>query len=185
MLELRDYANEGGKLLVDGRNVHQPFTSTQRQPVGAPARTPGRRTSCSASTTRRTTRATTTCPAPPGSVRARSPTTRGRTTSASIGRSRRQRRHAAPKFDTAPVTPAAGSIFAGMTPFTLDTAAGQPNQAPTAGGCRADQVAAAPAQLEQRLAQRAAARRRRCRPTTRPRPRRRPTAARSSPRVTR
>ena len=26
MLELRDYANEGGKLVVDGRNVHQPFT---------------------------------------------------------------------------------------------------------------------------------------------------------------
>ena len=29
MLELREYANTGGKLLVDGRNVHQPFTSTQ------------------------------------------------------------------------------------------------------------------------------------------------------------
>ena len=28
MLELREYANEGGKLLVDGRNVHQAFTST-------------------------------------------------------------------------------------------------------------------------------------------------------------
>jgi hypothetical protein len=28
LLELRDYANEGGKLLVAGRNVHQPFTST-------------------------------------------------------------------------------------------------------------------------------------------------------------
>ena len=28
MLELRDYANEGGKLVVDGRNVHQTFTST-------------------------------------------------------------------------------------------------------------------------------------------------------------
>jgi hypothetical protein len=27
MLELREYANEGGKLVVDGRNVHQPFTS--------------------------------------------------------------------------------------------------------------------------------------------------------------
>ena len=27
MLELRDYANEGGKLIVDGRNVHQAFTS--------------------------------------------------------------------------------------------------------------------------------------------------------------
>ena len=27
MLELREYANDGGKLLVDGRNVHQPFTS--------------------------------------------------------------------------------------------------------------------------------------------------------------
>ena len=32
MLELREYANTGGKLLVDGRNVHQPFTSTERQP---------------------------------------------------------------------------------------------------------------------------------------------------------
>jgi hypothetical protein len=28
MLELREYANNGGKLVVDGRNVHQPFTST-------------------------------------------------------------------------------------------------------------------------------------------------------------
>ena len=55
----------------------------ERQPVAPPARTRGRRTSCSASTTRRTTRATTTCPAPPGSARARSPTTPGRTTSAS------------------------------------------------------------------------------------------------------
>jgi hypothetical protein len=27
MLELREYANTGGKLIVDGRNVHQPFTS--------------------------------------------------------------------------------------------------------------------------------------------------------------
>ena len=31
MLELRDYANEGGKLIVAGRNVHQAFTSTQRR----------------------------------------------------------------------------------------------------------------------------------------------------------
>ena len=31
MLELREYANTGGKLLVDGRNVHQPFTSLQRE----------------------------------------------------------------------------------------------------------------------------------------------------------
>src|SRR4051812_17874508 len=28
MLELRDFANEGGKLIVAGRNVHQPFTGT-------------------------------------------------------------------------------------------------------------------------------------------------------------
>src|SRR4051794_36984444 len=28
MLELRDFANEGGKLIVAGRQVHQPFTST-------------------------------------------------------------------------------------------------------------------------------------------------------------
>ncbi len=28
MLQLRDYANEGGKLIVAGRNVHQPATST-------------------------------------------------------------------------------------------------------------------------------------------------------------
>ena len=26
MLELREYANNGGKLVVDGRNVHQAFT---------------------------------------------------------------------------------------------------------------------------------------------------------------
>ena len=54
MLELRDYANEGGKLVVDGRNAHQPFTSSA--PADAPSPWPGRRTSCSASTTRRTTR---------------------------------------------------------------------------------------------------------------------------------
>ena len=30
MLELRDYANEGGKLIVAGRNVHQAPTSTAR-----------------------------------------------------------------------------------------------------------------------------------------------------------
>jgi hypothetical protein len=30
MLELRDYANEGGKLIVDGRNVHQAFTTGSR-----------------------------------------------------------------------------------------------------------------------------------------------------------
>src|SRR4051812_27956180 len=30
MLELRDFANEGGKLIVDGRNVHQPFTTDAR-----------------------------------------------------------------------------------------------------------------------------------------------------------
>ena len=30
MIELRDYANEGGKLVVDGRNVHQTFTATAR-----------------------------------------------------------------------------------------------------------------------------------------------------------
>ena len=28
MLQLRDYANEGGKLIVDGRNVHQTFTAS-------------------------------------------------------------------------------------------------------------------------------------------------------------
>ena len=28
MLELREYANDGGKLLVDGRNVHQTFTAS-------------------------------------------------------------------------------------------------------------------------------------------------------------
>ena len=81
MLEMRDYANEGGKLIVDGRNVHQAFTGTARASPRR-ARTRGRPTSCTASSTRRTTGATTICPAPPGSVRARRRTTRGRTTSA-------------------------------------------------------------------------------------------------------
>ena len=84
LLELREYANNGGKLVVDGRNVHQTFTSTSSS-LSAVGPTPGPRTSCSASTTRRTTRATTTCPAPPGSARAPSPTTSGRTTWASSG----------------------------------------------------------------------------------------------------
>ena len=35
MLELRDYANEGGKLIVDGRNVHQPFTAHQHASLTA------------------------------------------------------------------------------------------------------------------------------------------------------
>ena len=34
MLEMRDYANEGGKLLVDGRNIHQAFTVHERVAVG-------------------------------------------------------------------------------------------------------------------------------------------------------
>ena len=88
MLELRDYANEGGKLIVDGRNVHQPFTGTNANLGDDRPVVRGRRTSCSASTTRTATRATTICRARPGSARARSPTTRGRTTSASSAASR-------------------------------------------------------------------------------------------------
>ena len=39
MLELRDYPNEGGKLVVDGRNVHQAFASTSTEPDGDSAYT--------------------------------------------------------------------------------------------------------------------------------------------------
>ena len=46
MLELRDYANEGGKLIVDGRNIHQAFTSTSASLSATRVRTRGRPTSC-------------------------------------------------------------------------------------------------------------------------------------------
>ena len=152
------------------------------EPVGDRPVHAGRRTSCSASSTRRTTRATTTCPAPPGSARAHRPTTPGRTTSASSAV------RAAPgvsgtKFDAAPVTPAAGSLFAGMTPFTVDTTAGN-NPTQDADGNPLP-LAKSPLRLrnwQPRPTSRCA--RRRSRPTTRPPRPRPPTAARSCRRVT-
>ena len=82
MLDLREYANNGGKLLIDGRNVHQPFTSTSSSlsATGPYTWTPDKLfgfyypPNNEGDDDR---------PAPPGSGRGRSPTTRGRTTSAS------------------------------------------------------------------------------------------------------
>ena len=83
LLELRDYANEGGKLVVDGRNAHQPFTSTSTSlsALGPVVLDAGQAVRLLLPAEQRA--ATTTCRARPGSARARSPTTSGRTTSAS------------------------------------------------------------------------------------------------------
>ena len=141
MLELRDYANEGGKLIVAGRNVHQaPTGTTTRRATRAcrpPARTRGRRTSCSASTTRTTTAATTTCRAPRSCARAARRTTRGRTTSASSGRQggvgvARHRRTPAPRWRRGrrPVRRHAGDHDRRRAPATTRT------RTPTARRCR-------------------------------------------------
>ena len=120
MLELRDYANEGGKLVVDGRNVHQPFTVHRARACRRPARdtwTPDKLFGFYYPDEQRA--ATTTCRARRGALARHRPTTRGRTTSASSAASRRQRRRPARSSTTrAGRRPKAGSLFDGMAPFT-------------------------------------------------------------------
>ena len=170
MLELRDYANEGGKLIVDGRNVHQAFTATSAglSATGPYTWTPDKLFGFF-------------YPANnagdddlPGTAFQRSrgsPTTRGRTTSASSAASRRRRR-ASHGHDSStiagarsPRRPAACSPA--WRRSRVDATRGQrPEPERRRHAAAAGQVAAAPAQLGRRPTSRCA--RRRSRPTTPP-----------------
>ena len=162
MLELRDYANEGGKLIVAGRNVHQPFTGTARASP-TPARGRGRRTSCSASTTRTTTAATTTWWAPPSSARARTSNDTWQNYLGVIGRqsgigvaTSTTANNANPAIAGYPVAAKAGGLFDGMGPVVInESSTGDPNQAADGTPLPQPRLADAPAQLGRR--QRAAA----------------------------
>ena len=127
MLEMRDYANEGGKLIVDGRNIHQAFTSTSASlsATGPYSWTPdkifgfyypdGNQGDDDL----------------PGTAWQRSRTISNDTWQNYLGVVGRASGAGVTgtKFDTSPVTPKAGSLFDGMTPFTVDTTAGNdPNQ---------------------------------------------------------
>ena len=131
MLELRDYANEGGKLLVDGRNVHQPFTSTSASlsATGPYTWTPDKLFGFYYPPNNEGDDDL------PGTAWQRSRTISNDTWQNYLGVIGRIGGNGVTgtKFDTAPVTPAAGSIYAGMTPFTLNTAPGN-NPAVDAGG---------------------------------------------------
>ena len=172
MLELRDYANEGGKLVVDGRNIHQAVHRPRARSLSRPARTPGRPTSCSASTTRTNNAGDDDLP---GTAWQRSREISNDTWQNYLGVVGRQAGAGVTgtKFDTAPVTPKAGSLFEGMAPFTVDATAGNdPNQ--TADGTPLP-LAKSPLRLRNWAASgtpTSRCARRRCRPTTpRPRPR--------------
>ena len=151
MLELREYANTGGKLLVDGRNVHQTFTP----PAPACRRTgpytwtpdklfgffyppnnegdddlPGTAWQRSRDDLQRHVAELPRRRRPPGR--------------------RRRDRHEVQHRARTPV--AAGSLFAGMTPFTVHSGAGQrPEPERRRHAAAAGRIAAAPAQLDQRL----------------------------------
>jgi hypothetical protein len=122
MLELREYANNGGKLLIDGRNVHQTFTSTSSSLSATGPYTwtpdklfgfyypPGNQGDDDL----------------PGTAWQRSRSISNDTWQNYLGVVGRQGGSGAggTKWDADPVTPSAGSLFAGMTPFTVDTTAG-------------------------------------------------------------
>ena len=154
MLELREYANTGGKLLVDGRNVHQPFTSNSASlsATGPYTWTPDKIFGFYYPPNNEGDDDL------PGTAWQRSRTISNDTWQNYLGVVGRQGGNGVTgtKFNSAPVTPAAGSLFAGMTPFTVNTTPGN-NPAVSAARHAAEQVAAAPAQLDQRLPQRAAA----------------------------
>ena len=175
MLELRDYANEGGKLVVDGRNVHQTFTGTAPA-CRLPARTRGRRTSSSASTTRTTTPATTTCA---GTAFQRSRTTSNDTWQYYLGVIGRQSGAASPRAPR-PTTPTGDRrsspvAAVGRRPVRRhgarspinESSTGDPNQAADGIAAAAATSRGAPAQLGRAATSRCA--RRRSRPTTPPR----------------
>ena len=122
MLELREYANTGGKLLVDGRNVHQPFTSTSASlsATGPYTWTPDKLFGFYYPPNNEGDDDL------PGTAWQRSRTISNDTWQNYLGVVGRQGGNGVTgtKFDTAPVTPAAGSLFAGMTPFTVNTTPG-------------------------------------------------------------
>ena len=122
MLQLREYANNGGKLLVDGRNVHQPFTSTSSSlsATGPYRWTPDKLFGFFYPPNNEGDDDL------PGTAWQRSRTSSNDTWQNYLGVVGRQGGSgvSGTKFDAAPVTPAAGSLFAGMTPFTVDTTAG-------------------------------------------------------------
>jgi hypothetical protein len=122
MLELREYANNGGKLLIDGRNVHQPFTSTSSSlsATGPYTWTPDKLFGFYYPPNNEGDDDL------PGTAWQRSRTSSNDTWQNYLGVVGRQGGNgvSGTKFDDAPVTPTAGSVFAGMPPFTVNTAAG-------------------------------------------------------------
>ena len=122
MLELRDYANEGGKLLIDGRNVHQTFTSTSASlgATGPYTWTPDKLFGFYYPPNNSGDDDL------PGTAFQRSRTISNDTWQNYLGVVGRQGGTGATgtKFETGAVTPAPGSIFAGMEPFMVDATAG-------------------------------------------------------------
>jgi hypothetical protein len=128
MLELRDYANEGGKLIVDGRNVHQAFTgtSTSLGDTGPYTWTPDKLFGFFYPEGNQGDDDL------PATAWQRSREISNDTWQNYLGVVARQSGAGVTgtKFDAAPVTPKTGSLFDGMTPFTVDaSSAGDPNQA--------------------------------------------------------
>jgi zinc carboxypeptidase/Big-like domain-containing protein len=131
MLELRDYANEGGKLIVAGRNVHQAPTGT---------------TNTQGNTSLSATGPYTWTPDKlfgfyypdnnggdddlPGTAFLRSRPTSNDTWQNYLGVSGRQGGvGTTTSYAGAPIAPAAGGLFAGMSNITVDSAPGNdPNQ---------------------------------------------------------
>ena len=122
LLELREYANNGGKLVVDGRNVHQTFTSTSSSlsAVGPYTWTPDKLFGFYYPPNNEGDDDL------PGTAWQRSRTVSNDIWQNYLGVVGRQGGAgvSGTKFDTAPVTPSEGSLFAGIAPFTVQTAAG-------------------------------------------------------------
>ena len=122
MLDLREYANNGGKLLIDGRNVHQPFTSTSSSlsATGPYTWTPDKLFGFYYPPNNEGDDDL------PGTAWQRSRTISNDTWQNYLGVVGRQGGNgvSGTKFDAAPVAPKAGSLFEGMAPFTIDTTPG-------------------------------------------------------------
>ena len=153
--ELRDYLNEGGKAVLDGRNVHQ--RSRRRARASPPTRpvqlTPTRST---ASTTRPTTAATTTARAPRSCARTTSTTTSCSTSSVSPSRAGG---YGTTTYNAAPVAPVGRRHLRRLAPFTRRHRGGQRPEPERRrhDPCAARQVRHAPAHaLERDLATAAA-----------------------------
>ena len=150
MLEMRDYANEGGKLVVDGRNIHQAYTSTSASlsATGPYTWTPDKLFGFFYPPNNSGDDDY------PGTAYQRSRTISNDTWQNYLGVVGRQAGVGVTgtKFDTAPVTPKAGSIFEGMDALHGRRDRGQrPDAERGRHGAPAGQVPAAPAQLEQHL----------------------------------